>query len=332
MTRIGVSGLTGMIGKNLINSFTRDPDLGAGLELVAFTRQQTDISFLQRSGIEHRRIDYGDPESFRGKVEDLDAFLHMAGLTKAVSPAGYYRVNVEGTARLIEALDRYGTKIKHFLFVSSTSASGPAGSPKYPKTEEDPCTPVSHYGKSKLQAEAVVRSCSLPWTIVRLPIVFGPYDWDMLAMFRIAKNGFVTLFTAESDPYTYVSAPDAGRFFLQAIRDERLFGEVYCYCYDTALSGAEFFPMVRRQLGLPEAYRYIQVPRWVEHPARLILDLKHRITGRATIVNPDKIAELARTYWIFSNRKLKTALGIKTIKNGGAVTQTVQWYQDHHLL
>ena len=332
MKRVGVSGLTGMIGKNLIAQYVRDPEIKRSLSLIAFTRRESDTTFLEHSDIEYRRIGYDDPVSFNGKLEDIDGFLHLAGLTKAVTPAGYYRVNVDGTARLLNALSKYGTAIKHFIFISSTAASGPTASPIKPKTEEDPCNPVSHYGKSKLEAEILVRSCPFDWTIVRLPMVFGPHDYDMLTMFRIIKSGRIALFSNPRDPYSYASAPDVGHFLLQAILNDRLFGEVFCYCYDTPMSGEQFFQMVRAQLGLPQTYRYLQVPRWVAYPARFILDLRQRLAGRTTIVNPDKIAELAAFHWIFSNDKLKSALGVETIKNDRAVAETVQWYQDHHLL
>lgn len=321
-----------MIGKNLITQYACSTELEQSLKLIAFTRRESDTSFLEHNGIEYRRIDYGEQDTFSGKLEDIDAFLHLAGLTKAVTPAGYYRANVDGTATLLGALSRYGKGVKHLIFASSTSATGPTPFPDRPKTEEDPCRPVSHYGKSKLKAEGLIRSSSFNWTIFRLPIVFGPYDHDMLNMFRIAKSGVITLFSSPRDPYTYVSAPDVGCFLIQMVHNERLYRDTYCYCYDAPLTGEEFFSMVRVQLGLPSSYRYLQVPRWVAYPTRAILDLKQRLLGSVSIVNSDKIAELSTVYWIFSNKKLKDALGMETIKNDNAVAETVQWYQDHQLL
>ncbi|UCF98089.1 MAG: NAD-dependent epimerase/dehydratase family protein [Spirochaetaceae bacterium] len=332
MICVGVSGLTGMIGKNLINEYTRSPEFKKAFKLVAFTRRRSDTSFLERHGLEYRQIDYASSESFSGQLEDIDAFLHMAGLTKSVTPAGYYQVNVDGTARLLDALSRYGKKVEHFIFISSTSACGPAFSPDKPKTEEDPCNPVSHYGKSKLQAEELVRSCPFNWTIFRLPVVFGPYDYDILTMFRIIRSGMITMFSDPRDPYSYASAPDAGRFLLQALHDERLYRGIYVYCYDIPLSGRELIPMVRKALALPETYRYLKVPQWVVYPARFILVLKSRLTGRTTIVNPDKVVELAANYWVFSNSKLKKALGIGAIGNERAVVETVRWCREHQLL
>lgn len=332
MKRVGISGLTGMIGKNLISQYTRDPGLKRSLKLIAFTRRESDTSFLERSGIEYRRIDYADRDSFAGKLEDIDGFLHLAALTKPVTPAGYYQVNVDCTARLLDALSRYGRKIRHFIFISSIAACGPAASPQIPKTEEDPCNPVSHYGKSKLEAETLVRSCPFDWTILRFPVVFGPYDYDMLILFRSVKRGMVSLFSNPLDPYSYASASDVGLFLLHAFDDQRLFRNTYCYAYDTPISGNELFSTVRKELGLPESYRYLQIPRWIARPARFVLDVKQRLVGRTTIVNPDKIVELASFHWVFSNNKLKRALGLETIKNDRAVAETVHWYQEHHLL
>jgi nucleoside-diphosphate-sugar epimerase len=321
-----------MIGKNLIARYARDPQLKRTVELIGFTRRESDVSVLERSGIEYRRIDYSDRTSFAGKMEDLDGFLHLGGLTKAVTPADYYRVNADGTAQLLDALSTYGGGIEHFLFVSSTAASGPTASPEKPKSEEDPCNPVSHYGRSKLEAEGTVRSYPVNWTILRLPAVFGPHDFDMLTMFRFAKRGQVTLFSSPRDPYSYAAAPDVGLFLMKAIFDKRLFRNVFCYCYDTPMCGNEFFTTVRKHLGLSEQFHYMQVPPWIAYPVRFILDVRQRLSGRSTIVNPDKIAELAVVYWLFSNSKLKQALGLETIKNDRAVAETVQWYREHSLL
>ena len=90
--------------------------------------------------------------------------------------------------------------------------------------------------------------------------------------------------------------------------------------------------MVRKELALPENYRYLQVPKWAAYPVRFFLDMRQRLAGRTTIVNPDKIAELAVVYWLFSNEKLKQALSLDSIRNERAVAEMVGWYREHHLL
>jgi len=331
MIRLGVSGLTGMIGKNLI---IQHAAAGASekIELIAFTRKESATEFLQRHEIERREIDYTDPESFSGKLEDIDAFLHLAGLTKAVTPKSYYRVNVENTAVLLDALSRYGKKVKHFLFSSSTSAPGPAPSSDEPKTEEDPCSPVSHYGRSKLKAENLIRSSRQNWTILRFPAVWGPFDFEGLNLFQMAKNGFITLFCSAQVSYSYIAAQDVGRFLLRFILDERLYGEIYQLCYDESLTGHEFAITIRQELGLPPKYTWIHVPRWLSYPIRAFLAVKLRIQNQASIVNPDKIAEMSTLYWLVSNKKIKDALGITTIEEEGAISETIQWFRERQLL
>ena len=67
MIRVGVTGLTGMIGKNIVTQQTRSPEAIPSVRLIAFTRRGSDTSFLQQHGIECRRIDYSSSESFSGE-------------------------------------------------------------------------------------------------------------------------------------------------------------------------------------------------------------------------------------------------------------------------
>ena len=57
-----------MIGKNLVTQYADDPLLKQSLRLVAFIREQSDTSFLERNGIEYRRIDYTDQGRLLGHV------------------------------------------------------------------------------------------------------------------------------------------------------------------------------------------------------------------------------------------------------------------------
>ena len=332
MIRVGVTGLTGMIGKNLLARHAGSQEAGREIELIAFTRPGSDTGELRRRRIECRQIDYSRRESFSLQLEDIDVLLHLAGLTKAVKPSEYYRANTQATSVLLAALSRYGSRVKQILFSSSTSASGPAASPREPKREDDPCTPVSHYGRSKLQAEQLIRSSGLSYTIVRLPAVWGPYDYDGLNLFRMARSGLITLFGRPQDPYSYLCAQDAGRFFLRMILDRRVYDNTYNLCYDRPLSGREFYLKVRRELGLTPGYRYLRVPRWASYPARAWLGLQQRISRRASIVNPDKIKELSALYWIYSNEKIKRALAVSSIEERGAFLETVRWFRDRKLL
>src|SRR5205823_4695385 len=55
-------------------------------------------------------------------LEGVDTVIHVAGVTRALSPADYYRGNVEATRRLGKALRGKTVRLVH---VSSLAAMGP---------------------------------------------------------------------------------------------------------------------------------------------------------------------------------------------------------------
>lgn len=86
----------------------------------------------------------------------------------------YYDVNVEGTKNVLEAMDKFG--IKNLIFTSSVAIYGLNKNNPNETHEEDP---FNHYGKSKWQAEKIIKD----WyendpimksiTIIRPTVIFG---------------------------------------------------------------------------------------------------------------------------------------------------------------
>ena len=92
-----------------------------------------------------------------------------------VSPTSlYYDVNVKGTKNVLEAMDKAG--VKNLIFTSSVAIYGLN---KLNPDENHPEDPFNHYGKSKWQAEKVIKE----WydnapdgksvTIIRPTVIFG---------------------------------------------------------------------------------------------------------------------------------------------------------------
>jgi len=82
---------------------------------------------------------------------DGGAVLHAAGVIHPRRTREWYAVNRDGTLALARAAKKSG--VRRFVYVSSNAAQGRAGSPTVLLTEDMPCQPHSHYGRSKLQAE-----------------------------------------------------------------------------------------------------------------------------------------------------------------------------------
>ena len=92
-----------------------------------------------------------------------------------VSPTNlYYKVNVDGNKNVLNEMDKQG--VKHLIFTSSVAIYGLN---KENPDEKHPEDPFNHYGKSKWQAEQVIKD----WydkdpvrksvTIIRPTVIFG---------------------------------------------------------------------------------------------------------------------------------------------------------------
>src|SRR4029079_5215027 len=120
---------------------------------------------------------------FRG----VDAVVHSAGATRAPSVAQLRESNVELTRVVADGATSAG--VRRLIFISSLAAIGPSASRDKPVSEATPAAPTEPYGKSKVDAEAIVRTSVTPFTIVRPSAVYGPRDADFLKLFRVARYG-----------------------------------------------------------------------------------------------------------------------------------------------
>ena len=115
------------------------------------------------------------PEQIQFDKQTKAVVLLAAEHRDDVSPTSlYYDVNVTGTKNILDKMDE--VEIKHLIFTSSVAIYG---LDKENPDENHPEDPFNHYGKSKWQAEQVVKE----WfkkdpegksvTIIRPTVIFG---------------------------------------------------------------------------------------------------------------------------------------------------------------
>ena len=104
----------------------------------------------------------------------------------------YYEVNVQGTQNVLEAMDK--ANVKNIIFTSSVAIYGLN---KQNPDEQHPADPFNHYGKSKWQAEEILRNGTIKTnnrslTIIRPTVIFGERNrgnvYNLLN--QIASNHF----------------------------------------------------------------------------------------------------------------------------------------------
>jgi len=120
--------------------------------------------------------DVRDKEKLKVLLQGQDIVVFLAAEHRDdVSPISlYYDVNVDGTRNVLEAMDTCG--VRKIVFTSSVAVYGLN---KNNPDEDHPADPFNHYGKSKWQAEEVLRewysknSEEKSLTIIRPSVIFG---------------------------------------------------------------------------------------------------------------------------------------------------------------
>lgn len=173
-----VTGATGCVGRNVVDALIAD-----GWDVIAFVRLSSDISRLEGTNCSAYFIDNVPACELWTEMPRFDAVFHCAAdLTYwPVFSREQYRTNVELTKRLVIAAHRSG--VSRFIFTSTGATSLP---------EETVAT--SGYLSTKAEAERFVglaaKMLGLDAVILRLPVVFGKYDWsNYRKLFSLVREG-----------------------------------------------------------------------------------------------------------------------------------------------
>jgi len=165
--RIFVSGGSGFIGTNLIESLVR-----AGHDVVNFDstyprNPQHAPSFQEGNILDGARL--------TSAVHDFrpELCVHLAARTDLDGATiADYAANTTGVKNMIAAIKSVGT-VDRILFASSRYVHRTEVFPK----QDDDYSPFTIYGESKVETERIVRSSGLeiPWAILRPTSIWGPW-------------------------------------------------------------------------------------------------------------------------------------------------------------
>ena len=235
------------------------------------------------------------------------AILHVAALAgvrpSIERPAEYARVNVEGTAHLLEAAT--GNGVEKFVFASSSSVYGNNAS--VPFREDDPAAePISPYAATKRAAELMCHACwhlhRLPVACLRLFTVYGPRQRPDLAIHKftrlISEGQPIPIFGdgSTSRDYTYV---------------------------DDIISG------VVGALDLCDRYRIYNLGG--SHPVTLTGLIEHieRAVGKKAVIDrqPAQAGDVERTYADVTRARDELGYEPRTPIEQG-IRRFVEWYNE----
>ncbi len=268
--------------------------LARGCRVRALARDTARAARVLGGQVELVAGDLADTAALEQLVSDSTAVIHAAGAVRGASAADFDRVNVDGTAAILDAMTNISAT-PTLVLVSSLAAREPQ---------------LSWYAHSKRAAEELVQArAGADWLIVRPPAVYGPGDREMLPLFRAMQRGWVPVPGDPKSRFSLVHVSD----LVRAIAD----------CLEApSARRATFTPCD----GRPRGYDWAEVAgiagevcgrrvRVTRVPAPLLdavaasnLALS-RALGRQPMLTPPKLRELRHPDWVVDNSEITRACG-----------------------
>lgn len=236
-----VTGCTGLVGSALIRHLIRNGRRADSIRgLVRHPGKTKDPAFPKE--VELFRGDIANPESIAAAMEGVTQVVHLVGILTETGLQTFARVHTEGTRHVVNAAKQAG--VTRLIYVSALGTR-----PNAP----------SRYHQTKWQAEEIVRSSGLNYTILQPSVIFGPLDDFTTQLASIARfSPIIPLFGKGNNRMQPVWIDDIIHCLAQAIDDPAFYHSTLAIGGPEPLSFKEMMETIcdvmgkrRLQLSIP---------------------------------------------------------------------------------
>lgn len=246
---VSVTGATGFVGRAVVREC-----LARGWKVRAMTRdaEKARRVLAKTDGLEIVEAEIDDDDALARLLSGADTCIHLIGIIREAGEGQTFkRVHVDATRRVVRACEAAG--VNRYVHMSALGAS-PEGPAKYQKT--------------KFEAEKLVRSSSLEWTIFRPSLIHGKGGeftelMEGWATGRNAPYAFMPYFSRiefEGTPgpmnpprivaptVAPVHVDDVAKVFADAIATPASIGEVFPICGPELITWPDMLRLTRDTL------------------------------------------------------------------------------------
>jgi len=319
-----VTGANGHIGSRIVKQL-----LEKGRKVRAMVRKTSDLSGLKGLDVELAYGDVLDAAAWDAALDGVQRVFHTAAVfnTRLNDESEMQRSNVDGTARMLEALQRH--PVERLVYTSSVAAIGYTRDPKIVLDEATWNTdPIDVYTATKTDSERLVHEAvkqGLPAVIVNPCTVLGPGDHK-----PTPSNAFVLLALQKGTPvtfnsgHTYVDVDDIATGHLLAEEKGRR-GERYVLGGTQASNDVLLAELARRRGGRPPLVK-------LGHPAVEVLgwgvELKAKLLHQKPLFTRKKAHKLIDYYGYFSHAKAERELGYAPRPLPQVLDRAEAWFRE----
>lgn len=279
-------GGSGFVGTYLID-ITKDQ----------FTLKNIDKQQSQKYAKITTICDVRDQTNLKHELKGQNVVILLAAEHRDdVSPiSSYYDVNVQGTKNVLEAMDENG--VKNIVFTSSVAIYGLN---KVNPNENHPADPFNHYGKSKWQAEEILRewynkdSENRSLTIIRPTVIFGENNkGNVYNLLRQIASGRFLMVGKGNNKKSMAYIGNISGFIKYKLEDIKPGNQVYNYADKPDFSMNELVSQVEKSLNkhIPATH----FPYWLGMLGGYGFDVLSFITRKKFPVNSIRVKKFCAT-------------------------------------
>lgn len=322
-----VTGGIGLVGSQLIEDLIARGHPPCTIR--ALVRPQSDTTFLQARGVQLCSGDVLDPESLKAAIKGVHNVFHCAGAVAEKRKDLFWRVNFNGTERMLEAARLAG--VNKFIHVSTVGIYGLLE--RTPATEDHPRNPLRPYAVAKLAAEEKVweyyRTHGLKSVALRPTAIIGERDRTITRwIVGLARKKVVPVVDGGKTRVSFVHVKDVTRAMILASEQENAVGNAY---------NVEGFSAPIREViqffieAVGSGARIVDVPYSMAYAGALLMDGFYAIARSAhhPIRARKGLQQLTRD-WTFDTTKIRADLHFET-RYGmeESFRQAIRWQLEH---
>jgi dihydroflavonol-4-reductase len=325
-----ITGATGFIGSRLA---LRAHQLG--IDVLATGRAEIPVEAeraqeLRTAGVPVEVGMLQDLALVDRLLQGRNAVIHLAAAQhEAEMPEAYFRaVNVDAVRTLLAACRDHN--IRRFVYGSTIGVYGEGGESLL--DEDSPLRPENIYTRTKVEAEALVRSFASHFEtcIVRIAETYGPGDLRLLKLFRSIARGHFFMIGSGNNRRQCIHVDDLARGLLLAAQHPAANGQTFVFAGNEIMTTQK---MVERIAGvLDRKPPRLQLPMWPFIAAAGVMETTLPPLHIAPPLHSRRL-DFFRKSFVFSTARAQSVLGFQPaidFRTGAA--DTVSWYRARGLL
>ena len=269
-----------------------------------------------------------------GRELEFDCIMHLAAARAdwGISDEEFERDNVQATKNVVQLAKDCG--VTKLIFVSSISVFGQDRGTIL--SEENPPNPINVYGRTKLKAERLVKSCSdqIDVVIVRPTVIYGPSNPEHTGFYRATDNNIFRMIDAiqrnrfvipgDRSVVKSVCYVENIASFLAFLAREKTNEKEFLFADEEQVSIGEIANRIKSGLGTER--NILTIPQWVLLPIAKIFDLVGSVLKVNLPINSSRVRTVNMATAMEMSRAQEAGF-VHPYTSKTGLEKTVDWYR-----